>query len=158
MTALTEEVIAEVERLRSRITAMLTNFAIFLAAPDIMELPFSERAAKRLEVRDAMATELADLFLAEIRTLREDKAALAAEVERAWRPTHRHIKRGTEYRLIATGRLQTEESCEDMRNVAVYLAHDGRYWVRPVSEFIDGRFETLPVHASGPSSDLEGDA
>lgn len=79
------------------------------------------------------------------------RAALAAalstepgEAER-WQPTHRHKKRGTTYRLDGYGELQTAAPIGDYAKVAIYRAEDGKTWVRPVSEFNDGRFEALPA-------------
>ncbi len=78
-----------------------------------------------------------------------------------WRPTHRHVKRGTEYRVVGTGKMQAENwwernpnrgqstfgECDqmiDMRKVVIYRSgSDGSLWVRPVEEFNDGRFEPV---------------
>lgn len=68
-----------------------------------------------------------------------------AELEAGgWRPTHRHVKRGTEYEHIGTARLQTDEPLTDMAYVEVYLGRDGDLWARRQSEFHDGRFEPAP--------------
>lgn len=67
-------------------------------------------------------------------------------------PTHRHKKRGSEYRKIGTARVQTDTPLNDYDSVVVYQHKDGEYWVRPVSEFEDGRFEALspsPASAEG---------
>ena len=81
----------------------------------------------------------------------------------AWRPTHRHKKRGSEYMLLGIGKMQTSywhdflgglpECAElaDMREVTIYRGKDGQLWVRPREEFEDGRFEPLP---STPTGDL----
>lgn len=83
--------------------------------------------------------------------------ALSAEPAQGeqWQPSHRHVKRGTEYQLIGTGKMQAEKwyeyPCErpvnsiDMQEVAIYRGDDGQLWVRPVAEFNDGRFEILPA-------------
>lgn len=84
-------------------------------------------------------------------------------------PTHRHKKRGTEYLLIGTGKMQAGgwsdagaiaaallgeaplATSVDMREVAIYRAvDDGSLWVRPREEFEDGRFDVLPVAATVP--------
>ena len=54
-----------------------------------------------------------------------------------------HLKRGSTYIEIGRGRLQIEGDL-DMTEVVVYMSEeDGLIWVRPVSEFEDGRFESL---------------
>lgn len=56
----------------------------------------------------------------------------------------RHIKRGSEYDVIGEATLQTSTPLEDMRLMVVYRADDGKLWVRPKSEFEDGRFVDVP--------------
>lgn len=82
--------------------------------------------------------------------------ALSAEPAQGeqWRPTHRHVKRGTKYQLIGTGKIQAKTWADlnndndhkvDMREIAIYRGDDGALWVRPIEEFNDGRFEPLPA-------------
>lgn len=58
-----------------------------------------------------------------------------------------HVKRGSEYTLIGHARLQTSGELSDMDNMVVYRADDGTLWVRPVSEFYDGRFARAAARA-----------
>ena len=60
-----------------------------------------------------------------------------------WQPTHRHVKRGTEYREVARGKLQTDTPLTDYAELVAYHDHDGNWWFRAPSEFDDGRFTTL---------------
>lgn len=91
-------------------------------------------------------------------------ALIRAQTEPGWKPTHRHVKRGSEYMLLGIGKMQSEHwrdgsinrirsaiRCNapdqtasiDMREVAIYVGEDGQHWVRPREEFEDGRFEAL---------------
>lgn len=56
-----------------------------------------------------------------------------------WKPTHRHGKTGGLYRL--TDQRVTIEATNT--NAVVYEAQDGTFWVRPYSEFHDGRFARI---------------
>lgn len=92
-----------------------------------------------------------------IRKLKPDYRALSAEPAQGeqWQPTHRHVKRGTEYQLIGTGKMQAENWATysdengyenaDMQEVAIYRGDDSKLWVRPIAEFNDGRFVDLPA-------------
>ncbi len=64
---------------------------------------------------------------------RPERPNFAAE----WVPTHRH-KKGGLYRVVAEGVLETDRSA-----VVIYDDEDGTVWVRPTSEFWDGRFTKL---------------
>ena len=48
----------------------------------------------------------------------------------------RHVKRGTTYTVEGTCVIEST-----MQTGVIYRAHhDGTTWVRPLSEFVDGRF------------------
>jgi hypothetical protein len=66
------------------------------------------------------------------------------EVEAGERCEYQHKKRGTIYRTLVVGELQWSgnEQFEGMEIVA-YAGKDGKVWMRPLSEFHDGRFECL---------------
>lgn len=88
--------------------------------------------------------------------------SIAPSTADGWRPTHRHMKRGTEYVLLGIGKMQTAAWREPMANtttgsvavdlhpVAIYRSvDDGSLWARPREEFEDGRFEPLPAATGG---------
>lgn len=56
---------------------------------------------------------------------------------RGWRPTHRH-KKGGLYRVMTDAVNEA-----DRVPVVVYDDVDGQVWVRPASEFWDGRFTAI---------------
>lgn len=59
--------------------------------------------------------------------------------EKQWR----HKKRGSTYVEIGRGRMQMNGEL-DNEPVVIYIAdNDGSIWVRPASEFDDGRFERV---------------
>lgn len=64
-----------------------------------------------------------------------------ANPENGWKPTHRHRK-GGRYRVLARGKMEA-----DLRTVVVYDDPEGNVWVRPESEFDDGRFTPAPQEA-----------
>jgi hypothetical protein len=57
--------------------------------------------------------------------------------------TFKHRVRGTSYTVLGRAVLQTTQPVSDEQELVVYAGADGRLWVRPVSEFYDGRFEKL---------------
>ncbi len=65
-------------------------------------------------------------------------AALAAADLAGWQATHRHRKGGL-YRVIARGEFEA-----DLKPCVIYDDAAGRVWVRPATEFDDGRFVALP--------------
>lgn len=67
-----------------------------------------------------------------------------------WEPSHRHKKRGSAYRVLGRGQLQTEEVIGDGEPLTIYQGEDGSLWARPVDEFNDGRFEPLSTDGDHP--------
>lgn len=55
----------------------------------------------------------------------------------------RHVKRGSAYIVLGEAQIQTDTPLKDYDSVVVYQSYDGKLWVRPVSEFTDGRFVAL---------------
>ncbi|MFT8445091.1 MAG: DUF1653 domain-containing protein [Acetobacter orientalis] len=56
---------------------------------------------------------------------------------------YRHKKRGTTYMTMGTATLQIEGP-HDMTKCVVYMdTRSGSVWVRPETEFYDGRFEEV---------------
>lgn len=55
----------------------------------------------------------------------------------------RHVRTRGEYRVLGYGKLQSVRPIADMTAMVAYTGTDGKLWVRPLSEFEDGRFETL---------------
>ena len=107
----------------------------------------------RLEVAQLLADEIARLR-AENEALRTERDA-AREIytamarmhlpadSLAWRPTHRHVKRGSEYKVLGFASLQAAEPCYETAALVVYQGSDGKLWARPHDEFHDGRFAAL---------------
>lgn len=57
-----------------------------------------------------------------------------------------HIKRGSTYRVIGRGNVQTAKPLTDFDEVVIYQSEDdGRIWVRRAIEFNEGRFTLLPA-------------
>jgi len=89
----------------------------------------------------------------------------------AWKPTHRHVKRGSEYRVIGEAEAQVstgvcvpffeeggarqpsndwwERDVKDGDRLTVYQGTDGKLWVRFSDEFNDERFSPLPTPPAG---------
>lgn len=58
--------------------------------------------------------------------------------------TYRHRKTGNYYEVIAVGRIEAT-----LEKVVIYtrlLGTDRNVWVRPMLEFVDGRFEAGVAH------------
>lgn len=57
----------------------------------------------------------------------------------------RHVRRGGQYIVIAQAVRE-----HDLEPMTIYKSvEDGRVWVRPSSEFMDGRFEQIGVASNG---------
>ena len=69
----------------------------------------------------------------------------ASDAERrdAWQPTHRHVKRGSEYRVVGEALMQSAVPVPDDASLVVYVDKQGTLWVRPTAEFNDGRFAAI---------------
>src|SRR6185312_11620141 len=79
------------------------------------------------------------------------RAALAAAPspparDDGWRPTHRHVKRGTTYRAVTmNAKLQADEPQADYAILTIYHDEHRNWWARPTREFTDpARFMPLP--------------
>ena len=57
--------------------------------------------------------------------------------------TWKHVKRGSVYTEIGRGKIQTDTPLQDYDEVVVYQDSEESIWVRPVSEFEDGRFVAI---------------
>jgi hypothetical protein len=58
--------------------------------------------------------------------------------------THRHLGRGTKYKVVGMARAQCSvEPIKDGDMLMLYVGEDGVYSVRPPAEFNDGRFERM---------------
>jgi hypothetical protein len=55
----------------------------------------------------------------------------------------RHKKRGSVYTIVGVGTLQTEWDDLDNEGIVIYEGVSGHKWVRPTTEFFDGRFEKV---------------
>lgn len=93
-----------------------------------------------------------------------EKVALVAppaDTPKGWKPTHKHLKRGTLYEEVARGALQTAQPLTDMMELVAYRGEDGVMWFRPVSEFDDDeRFALLatPARADTQPTAPKGEA
>jgi len=85
-----------------------------------------------------------DEYVDELENLAEGIRALSSQAAAdGWLPTHRHKKRGTEYRIIGTAHIQCSDGLTDYEVVTIYVGQDNQMWVRRATEFEDGRFEAL---------------
>lgn len=59
-------------------------------------------------------------------------------------PTHRHVARGTDYRVTSTGgEVQTSRPIVEGDTLTTYVDAGGKVWHRLDSEFNDGRFVAI---------------
>lgn len=63
-----------------------------------------------------------------------------------WKATHTHLKTGGKYRVLLMGTIEA-----DMTPAVIYDNAEGVVWVRPETEFFDGRFE--PVLPENPDAE-----
>ena len=68
---------------------------------------------------------------------------LAKEARGPFKPDYRHVARGTGYRVLARGTLQTERPLDDNTPLVAYVDATGKWWFRMPEEFHDGRFERI---------------
>lgn len=62
----------------------------------------------------------------------------------AWGPTHRHVKRGTDYEVLGEAELQVATTAPlEGHHLVVYRDRVGKLWARAALEFHDGRFSAL---------------
>lgn len=105
----------------------------------------SDDATRALILRLDRAEETIALAARSLRLNATSRASIARVLREylAWRPTHRHKKRGSTYRVVAQAAVQSGRAIVEGDKLIVYLGEDGYWWARPVDEFNDGRFETL---------------
>lgn len=74
-----------------------------------------------------------------------------------WRPTHRHVKRGSEYEVIARAEVQNSGGLPIREGdlLVIYQGDIGDTWARPIGEFQDGRFEELGAAKGAPAGEEE---
>lgn len=76
------------------------------------------------------------------------QGASGVEGADGWRPTHRHVGRGTTYQVVLSdAELQASGSIEEGAILVIYKGQDGKLWARRAMEFYDGRFEPIAQEA-----------
>ena len=61
--------------------------------------------------------------------------------------TWKHLKRGSTYTIVGVGTMQVNGDLDNTQ-VVIYRGYDRlggfvEFWVRPLDEFMDGRFEPI---------------
>ncbi len=57
----------------------------------------------------------------------------------------KHKKRGHTYEWMRVAKVQTSKPIDENDEVVVYRDEKDVWWVRPVGEFLDGRFKKVAV-------------
>lgn len=80
-------------------------------------------------------------------------------VPEGWRPTHRHLKRGTAYQVVGIAALQDASGLgvREGMGLMIYRDEGGALWAREAGEFNDGRFEPLPAAPNPPPYETGGE-
>lgn len=140
---ITQKAAAEIQKLRADLTqctaaynAGVLEIERLRGAVGIRESE-TEQATKVLH---ATRSRLSDA-ISRCERAEADAARMRAALE--FRPTHRHVKRGTEYQVFGTASLQTAVNAYDGEVLVLYKAPGGNIWARPHDEFYDGRFTAL---------------
>lgn len=87
----------------------------------------------------------AEIDAAQHRAYLKTLYAVAAELNA--RPVWRHRKRGSIYSKVGSAIVQAETPLQDGDITTLYQGVDGKWFVRPPTEFEDGRFEPLEAPA-----------
>lgn len=150
--------LAEIERLRRRVRELLEANNRYLERARTAETGPDVEGAIR-SAMNAAATicgamaKSSPLHKADIRRLAQEirnaawaSAIVAAGAQEGWQPTHRHIKRGSTYRVLGEARVQVAHDFRTLREddrLTVYQGEDRQLWARFTDEFNDGRFEAI---------------
>lgn len=110
--------------------------------PDLVIADSLRDVAELQRLHDRRVSELLEANNREVERRRAAEAALA------FRPTHRHLKRGSTYQVIGTASLQAGSPVGEAAMLVVYRGQKGDLWARPEVEFDDGRFAPVQPDAS----------
>ncbi len=104
----------------------------------ISEMAEAARKRREQEQKNEI-NKIADTMEAEQQQQKIQTLSTSGTVNSIWR----HKKRGTEYQIMLRGKLQVEGH-HDMQDAVVYQGiEDGQVWIRPDTDFFDGRFELV---------------